>query len=214
MDKVPTDFVYIGIALGILYTSTRLMKAGASHIFALMVAYGIITRLKEISTNDTLSINEEIDYRLEILGAPSHFHLDTNLINLFFSIYGWRERNPNNFDNAIKAVNNVLKISEDTEHVLQRCVDNYEIAYDQSKIAMNMIHGFTYSIDQPLLVTKLKKVLIRLHMLLERHIRQIQKNCEITEGKKKSIDVNSRFIEDAHGPKPFDGSSMTQFDYY
>jgi hypothetical protein len=57
-------------------------------------------------------------------------------------------------------------------------------------------------------------VIIRLQELLERHLTAIQKNCEIIENGKKSIDVNSRFIEDAHGPKPYDGASMGQFDYY
>ena len=190
------------------------MKTGIGHIFALLACYLIITKMKEIEKVEYLNFNQETDYRLEMLGSPSFFHFDINVINLFFSIYEWRKKNENNFDNAIKAVNNILQIKSESEKPLIRCVDNYDIAFDQSKIAMNLMHGFIYSIDHPLLVLKLKKVLSRLQQLLERYLVDIQKNCESLEKKKPTIDVNSRFIEDAIGPKPYDVATMTQFDFY
>lgn len=212
--ELPSDFIYVVIGLAIVYVSTRVLNAGTGHIFALILGYFLITHLKDIEKKEYITYNQETDYRLELLGAPSHFHLDINLINLFFSIIEWRKKNANNFDNAIKAVNNILKVREDSEKPLLRCVDNYEIAVDQSKIAMNMIHGLVYSIDHPILSKKLKKVLFRLQQLLERHIVAIEKNCQITESKKKTIDVNSRFIEDSNGPSAYDGARMSQFDYY
>jgi hypothetical protein len=214
IDVLPKNLVYFIIGLVVLFTSTRLIKAGPSHIFSLMLGYLIIVKLREKEKEGNLSFNEKMDYRNELLSAPSHFHLDANLINLFYSIFGWREKNANNFDHAVAAVNNILKIESDTEKDLERCVDNYEIAFDQSKIALNMIHGFVYTLDHPLLIKKLKKVLVRLQQLLERHLQNIRDNCEITEEKKATRDVNSRFIEDSQGPKPFDGDKMSQFDYY
>jgi len=212
--SLPPNFRYLIIGLTVLLTSTRLVKAGTSHVFAVIIAYFIITKLQEQEKTSSLSFNEEMDYRLDMLGTPSHFHLDADIINLFFNIYGWRKKNPYNFDHAIKAVNNILRIEVDTGKDLKRCVDNYNVAYDQKNTAMNLMHGFIYNIDHPMLVAKLKKVLSRLQQLLERHLVTIQNNCEVTESKKVTIDVNSRFIEDAHGPKPYDESSMTPFDYY
>lgn len=213
-ESFPPNFRYILIGLSVLFISTRLIKAGSSHIFTIIVAYFIVSKLQQHENQSALNFNEEMDYRLEILGAPSHFHMDPNIINLFFNIFGWRKKNPYNFDHAIKAVNNILQIEQDTEKPLKRCVDNYDIAYDQKNIAMNLMHGFVYNIDHPLLVKKLKKVLVRLQELLERHLITIQKNCDVLESKKDSIDVNSRFIQDAFGPKPYDENSMTPFDYY
>ena len=98
--------------------------------------------------------------------------------------------------------------------VLKRCVDNYDVAYDQRNIAMNLMHGFIYAIDNPVLVVKLKTFLKKLQQLLEKHLLIIQGNCDTLEKDKGGIDVNSRFIEDTYGPKPYDGASMSQFDYY
>ncbi len=214
IKDLPSDFIYVIIACAILYLCTRVVKINLGHIFALGACYIIITNLRKKELQENVTFNQETDYRLELLGSPSHFHMDINIINLFYNIYGWRQRNANNFDHAIKAVNNVLRIDQETSIPLQRCVDNYEIAYDQTKIAMNMMHGFVYAIDHPLLVKKLKKVLVRLNQLLERHLQNIQKNCEKTEAKKESVDVNTRYIEDAIGPKAYDGTTMSQFDYY
>lgn len=212
--EVPSDFKYLLIALAILFISTRVIQAKASHIFAVLLGYLIISKLREKEVTETLNFNQNIDYRNELLSSPSHFHMDVNIINLFFSIFGWRNKNANNYDNAVKAVNNILRLEADTEGKLERCVDNYEVAFDQSKTALNLIHGFVYTLDHPLLIKKLKKVLARLQQLLQRHLENIRKNCQISEDIKDGRDTNSRFIEDAEGPKPFDGQKMSQFDYY
>ena len=196
-NTVPSEFVYVIIGMIIFLISTRLSKARSGHIFAVITSYLIIQRLQQQASDSTMSFNEKMDYRLDLLGAPSHFHADTNIINLFYNIYGWRDLNAYNFDNAIKAINNILKIEQDSNLPLQRCVDNYEVAYEQRSIALNLMHGFIYSLDNPILVSKLKKVLERIQQLLERHLVTIQKNCENIENAKNGIDVNSRFIEDA-----------------
>ena len=211
---VPSDFIYVAIGLIVLFISTRILNADTRHIFALMSGAAIIFYLKQQESTENMTFNQEIDYRLELLGVPSHFHLDTNIINLFFSIYAWKEKNEDNFNNAVKYVNNILIIEADSAKHLLRCVDNYEVAKDNAQNALNMIHGFIYSIDHPLLVKKLKKVMIRLQQLLERHLEKIRNNCSKTEDEKPSIDVNSRFIEDADGPQAYDETHTTQFDYY
>ena len=137
--ELPANFKYVLIALGLLYISTRLMKAGPSHIFALIAGYIIIQKLQRQEQESFSSFNQEMDYRLDLLKTFGHFHKDTDIINLFFNIYAWRERNENNFDLAIKAVNNILRVEADSEKPLVRCLDNYDIAYDQSKVALNLV---------------------------------------------------------------------------
>ena len=212
---VGDNFVYVIVALVTLFLSTRILKAGPSHIFALLLAGMIITHLKQKAGTESMTFNAEMDYRNGLLGTPSHFYLDSNLINLFYSIYGWRKLNATNFDNAIDAANNVLRLKEDSENKLQRCVDNYEIAYEQSRLCLNYVHSFIYAVQQPLLVKKLKAVLARLQQLLERILLNIQQNCDKLELAKPKRDVNSRFIEDAHGPKAYDPyNQSTSFEVY
>jgi hypothetical protein len=214
---VSPKLIYVIISVAMFFVSTRIIKAGPAHVFALLLAAGIITHLKRKEETGTLTFNTEMDYRLEMLSNPSHFHLDTNLINLFFSIYGWRKLNPSDFENAVKAANNVLHLREDSEKGVAHCVDNYEVAYQQSRLCMNYLHSMIYSIREPLLVKKLKQVLSRLQQLLERNLVFIQTQCERAELQKPRRDVDSRFIEDAQGPKPFDpyvANTGTSFDVY
>lgn len=208
------DVIYIVVALGVLYFSTRVLRAGTSHIFALILVYILFQKIQQKEKDGFNTFNEQMDYKLSILNTPSHFHLDTNFINLFYDIYDWRKKNANNFHHAMKAANNVLKIENDTEKNLQRCTDNYEIAFEQAKLSLNMMHTFVYTLEHPLLVKKLKRVIARLQQLLYRHLDQIKNNCESTENKKNGRDSHSRDIDDITGPLPHDVHSNSNFEIY
>jgi len=211
VENIPNNFVYIVIIASIFYIFTQVIQARTSHIFSLIVTFFIIKTLREKSTTEYENFNTDIDYRYELIGLPSNFYMDVNLINLYFSIYKWKNFNPHNYNESIRAVNNVLQIEKHSQK-LSRCVDNYEIAYDQSKNALNMLHGFIYNIEQPQLVAKLKKVLHRLQELLARHLSNIRKNCDTIEKNKPKINVDSRFVQDHDGPKAHD--QYSQFDFY
>ena len=205
---------HVIITVFLFFTSTRILSANTTHIFALILIYLVLTRVQAKEAETGMDVNQDMDYKLEMLGAPLYFHVDVNFINLFFDIFGWREKNPNNFDHAIKSVNNVLKLETDTEKPLKRCMDSYEVAFDQGKIALNMMHGFVYVLDHPLKIEKLKKVLTRLQQLLERHLAKMRENCDVLENAKESLDIDSKFVQDSHGPKPYDSHKMSPFDFY
>ena len=212
LNELPPNFQFAIIVLIVFYVCTKMMNIGPGYIFAFLVSSLIIYTLQNQEKKEFTDINEEIDFRNNILKSPSHFYLDTNLINLFYSVYRWRSKNPNNFDLAIKAANNVLQIENDSEKPLLQCASQYSVAVEQSQLAMNFMHGFIYNIDQPLLVNKLKRTLVRLQELLERHIKNIQNNCESVN--KYEINVNTKYIEDADGPKPYDKYGTSQFNVY
>ena len=211
--ELPENFIYVVIFLCIIYISTRIVKAKSSHIFGLIVSIIIIYKLQNIQLDETITFNNEIDYKYKTIGNPSHFYMDVNLINLYYSIYKWKNLNSHNYNESIASVNNILKIEQESKD-LNKCVDNYEIALEQSKNALNMMHGFIYNISHKQLVEKLNNVLKRLQQLLTRHLEAIRMNCNEIENKKDKIDVHSRFIEDHNGPKAFDEFSTTQFDLY
>lgn len=213
IPKIPNDFVYIIVFLLIVFVSTRILRAKSGHIFALLTAWYIIKNLQEKVDRDDTEFHKEMDRKLEKLGNPSHFYMDVNFITLFYSFYGWKNINNDNYASAIKACNNLLKIESDSEKKLQRCVDNYQIAVSQSKIALNMIHGFIYSVEQKIMVNKLKNILKRLQQLLARHLNKIKENCEQTESEKPNVDVNTGYIQDSDFAKPHD-PHVSQFDFY
>lgn len=205
---------YVIVVVAAVYLFTRVFNVNVGHLLAVIVSGLIIYYLNEEETRESVDFNTQMEYRLTVIGSPSHFYTDTNMINLFYNILPWRSLNPNNFDNAVQAVNNVLKLEEDTVLTKEFCVNNYDVAFDQAKLGLNLVHGFVYSIEHPLLVQKLKKVCIRLQMLLERHLDNIRTYCENHENEKGRPNIHSRFIEDAKGPKPYDPQRLSPFDYY
>lgn len=211
---VQRNLIYIIITVIVVMLSTRVFTINTGHLLAFFVSGLIVYYLQTSRDQDDLDFNATMEYRLEALGAPSHFHLDTNLINLFYNILPWRKLNANNFDQALSSVNTVLKIEKDTNQTVEMCVGNYEVAFDNSKLAMNFVHSFVYSIDHPLMVKKLRNVLQRLQQLLERHLDRIRDNCDKQENAKPTRNILSRFIEDAKDVKAFDPQRLSPFDYY
>lgn len=203
---VNNNFVYVVVCLSVVYFSTTILKATTSHIFAVVVCYLLLSRLKQGNEDENLKFNKDIDDKLSVIGNPKFFYLDVNLINLYFSIYKWKSFNPHSFNESIKASSNVLRFKAEK---VARCVDKYEIALEQSKIALNMLHSFVYSIDNRLLIEKLKKVLVRLQQLLARHLQDISTECKSD----LTVDIHTRYIEDSDGPKGFDASA-TPFDFF
>lgn len=203
----PPLLVYVIVAIIVFFVSTRIIHAGPTHIFALIVLIGIIYKLEKDRLEESLTSNEELDYRSEKIGNPEYFYRDPNFINLFYDILKWKNLNPTNYNNAVKSIDNVLRIEHDTEIGVANCIANYNIANEQAGIAINMIHGFTYVLDHPILLSKLKNVLQRLRELLERHIRLIREYCNKTDTVKS--------IEDPNGPFGYDELTVNdQFSYY
>ncbi|KAJ3371233.1 hypothetical protein GGF31_003410 [Allomyces arbusculus] len=133
-----------------------------------------------------------MEFKLEHLGTPSHFHHDSDLINLFYDLRTWRKLNEYNYDQAIVAVNNILKLESEAANLKTTCVENYEVARDMAKLALNLVHGFVYSIEHPLIVEKLERVLEKLQEILAGHLHQINLTCQANEAE-KGRDINSKF---------------------
>ncbi len=210
---IPINGTYVLIVVSVFYVSTRLIRANTSHIFALMLAtFGVYIVWKK--TQESISnFNETLDVKMALLGDPPFLYMDANLINLFHDILPWRTKAPNNFDLALKAVGNVLKIERDAEGPMTRCADQFSLAREQEKLAMNLVHSFVYVLDNKVLVEKLKVVLQRLHQLLERHMATISRHCDAKERAKDTPDINTGIIN-FNGPFARDPAMSSHFDVY
>lgn len=214
---LPIELIYVLVVSTIFFISTRLVKANSAHVFALILSVFAINFIYQKSQSHISNINSELDVKMELLGNPPYFHMDANLIMLFADLLVYRRLNPNNFDLALQAVSHILKVESDVEKIaLTRCVDNYEIARDQAKLSLNLVHGFVHSLTSKTTVVKLVKIIERLQQLLERHLVAITRHCDRLERNKESTDVNSRFIEDFNGPFANDPavSEFGTFDHY
>ena len=134
------ELSYIAVAGAIFFVSTRILKAESSHVFALLCCLFLFMVTRDQRTYLDSDFNTRTELRFKTLGSPSHFHFDTNLINLFYGLLSWRALNPDAFDTCLESCNNVLIIQGHVESGAERCVDSYDIAADQARVALKHLH--------------------------------------------------------------------------
>src|SRR5215203_4369901 len=94
----------------IFYLCTRVFNIRVGHILALLLSVIILYKIQNDQTNETMDFNTMMEFQLQAIGNPSHFHYDTDIVRLFYNLLPWRKLNPNNYDTAIEAINSVLKL--------------------------------------------------------------------------------------------------------
>ena len=187
----------IVVVIVILFASTRVFSISLSHIFALILSIYCISQLNN-DDDQKKTAYDDLDYRNEQIGSPSNFYMDANFINYFYNIFMWRALNSDNFDTAIAAVNNILKIEKDSE--ISNDIQEYDIAYQMAKLAVTMIHGIVYSFKVPKETENLDISLVKLQKLLLKHLEIIKTNYE---NNNDLVNVNTKYIDDISLPDPF-----------
>ncbi|KAJ3348380.1 hypothetical protein GGF32_006244 [Allomyces javanicus] len=206
-------FEYALVALISVFMFTRVFAIGQGHILAFVTTVLVVYLIQQHETTESFSFNSSMEAKLTALGSPSHFHVDSDLINLFHDLQPWRALNPYNYDQAIAAVNNVLRIEVESAGMTTHCIDNYQVAQDMVKLAMNLVHGFVYAMDHHLVIEKLERVLIRLQDLLAGHLHQILTTCNANE-RIKGTDIHSKYVQDESTAKAYDPDHTTPFDLF
>lgn len=200
-------------AIAIFYICTRTLNIGSGHIFALLVTAALIWNVRATESTSKLNLYERIDNKIVAIGSPSFFYVDSNAVDFFYDYLGWRTLNPDNYDRCVEAIDNMLRILLDTEKPLVRCVDHYNIAADFGSMALNLMHGFIYVINDPIIIAKLERGLARLEGLVAKYLKQMKHNCAAIERGKGKRDVNWSYIPEPGVPKGFD-ATHTVFNFY
>lgn len=173
-----------------------------SHVLLLAALYFLSQRLYRDRTQN-LTFIDTMKRKWQDLGTPSQFYLDPNFIVLFHDILEWRSLNPSNFDTAIRGVNNILLLAEESKMLRYNCVNNYQVAMDHRKLVLNSVYGLRYTLGyQGIYQNKLRSVVHRLMVLLERHVDLIRKNCKRISD--THTDSKTRYIIDAKTVKAYD----------
>lgn len=183
---------YVLIVIGTFYVSIRGgFDVQTKHVFALLLSYMIVRKFSEkdeVTSEDSYNL---VQAKLEAIGEPSHFYMDTNMILLYYDMLAWRVLNPDNYEKSKMASNVVLKLLRDSEEPIVFSVHNYQVASEHAAVALNYMSAFELSLPNAQLVKKLKVFVRRLQVLLTKHLRQMRSNCAA--------------IERAKGPKGPDG---------
>jgi hypothetical protein len=135
-----TLILYISIIILTLYLLTNVVKINIGHLLALIISIIIIIYISDSKNNEITDYNTALEYKLKSIldnePYPDYFHLDADLINLFYDIKidfasngsanGDGSGNYVSYRNSVISCNNLLRIRNDIE--LQIC-DKPKITY-------------------------------------------------------------------------------------
>lgn len=214
--------IYLGILVVSLYLFTNgVVDIRAGHLFAVAVTLGIAWYLNDRQLNSDATFNGDLANKLAAIPGVKYFHLDPDMINIFYSIStDLSLLNPKVYLSALKSIDNLLHIRSDFETgALVNQFESFELAEKAGKDALNSCHAFVHSIsDNQVLYDKHTAFVQRLQLLIQRNLDFMKAQMDATAAT-QPIDVNTHFVTDYNGPVSIDKSrgttlSESLFNFY
>ena len=211
------DWVEYGfILMVVLFFVTQILRPSWFFFVGLLIA-GILIYYRIDEKRYTISSkNKELMVKLKSLSPkPANFHMDSDIINLFYNIRDFKTMNSEAYDQALIAVDNMLKVVSEIEAGVYHCKENLDIVRDQMNKAMNHLHTIIYKAPVPKsVILKYMKSLKALHIILRRHVDHVVDVCQ-KQYKDRGIDINTHFVYN-DGPRPDDTkrAEFSNFDIY
>jgi hypothetical protein len=207
---------YLAVIVFVMFIVTRIIQPTALQlialVFALIIVYYRIDKRKTIVTD----AYGELEYRLKVLHPkPENFHMDASLINLFYNTRNFRKLHSEGYDEALVAVDNLLKLESEIQAGVYHCKENLDVMKELMNKAMNHYHSIIFKLPtQVYMMRKHKRALNALHVLLRRHIDDMSKHCE-DYYKQRGVDIDYHPIYNS-GPRPDDTQKQesSDFDFY
>lgn len=207
---------YAFIMISVIYFVTQIMRPSWFFFIGFIFAAGIIYFRIDQKRNTVSTVNKELMVRLRSLTPrPENFHMDPDLINLFYNIREFRRLNSEAYDQTLIAIDNMLKIVSEVEAGVYHCSENLDLVKDQMYKALNHMHTVVYKLPVPkLIMLKYQKALKALHVILRRHVDHVVDICQ-RQYKDRTIDINTHFVYN-EGPRPDDTQKLeySNFDMY
>jgi hypothetical protein len=210
-----SDWIEYGfIALCVMFFVTQILRPSWFFFIGLIftvffVYYRIDQKRSTISTE-----NKELKYRMNALNPrPQNFHMDPDLINLFYNISEFREYNTEAYVQSLKSADLMLKTKAELEVGLYHCKENLDLMREKAKESINHLQTVIHKSPIPKATTiKFQRALNALQVLLRRHIDDAVRICQ-RQYKKRGIDINTHFVYNK-GPRPDDPYYDDHFDMY
>lgn len=201
-------FIYLSIIVFIIYIVSKIIKPSMYNIIGLIFGIIIVYYLNDKNKTTLGYLNEQIETRmLSLRPKPSYFHLDTDIIDIFYNTRDFRKYHREGYDNALMCTDNLLSIVYSVKLGVNDCFRNYDIAREQYEKAMNHYQSIIHHLPtQKVLLDKYQTSMNILQLLLRRHIDDIYKNCEETQVEKG---INNRTeLRYNTGPKANDTDKL------
>ena len=215
----PNQYVEYGIILVfVMFLVTRIIQPSALQIVALIIGLMVVYYRHDKETSIVNDAYSELDYRVKTLyPKPENFHMDADLINLYYNIREFRKYHSEGYDESLVAVDNMLKlISEIEADVVFHCKENLDVIRDLYNKALNHMHTVIYQIPPTSLTyhRKHKRAMNALQIILRRHIDDVVQRCK-KQYSDKGIDIDYHPIYN-EGPRPDDTQKAehSDFDFY
>jgi hypothetical protein len=201
-----------------MFLVTRVVRPTWLQLIALVIALIVIYYRVDKRKAVVSDAYDELDYRITTLyPKPENFHMDADLINLFYNIREFRKYHSEGYDESLVAIDNMLKIISEIEAgVVFHCKENLDVIRDLYNKALNHLHSVIYKIPPTSLEyhRKHKRAMNALQIILRRHIDDIVQRCR-KYYHDRGMDIDHHEIQN-DGPRPDDTQKAdhSDFDFY
>ena len=204
------------ILIVVIFFVTQILRPSWFFFLGLLFAGGIIYYRADQKRYTISSKNKELMMKLKTLSPkPANFHMDPDLINLFYNIRDFKTLNSEAYDESLIAVDNMLKIVSEIEQGVYHCQENLDIVREEMNKAMNHMHTVIYKMPIPKNIEmKYMQALEALQIILRRHVDRVVDICQ-RQYKSRGIDINTHFVYN-DGPRPDDtqNADFSNFNMY
>lgn len=207
---------YCVVLVFVMFIVTRIIQPTALQLVALIIALIVIYYRMDKRKATVSNAYDEIEYRLKTLHPkPENFHMDADLISLFYNMRDFRKVHSEGYDGALVAVDNMLKLVSEVEAGAFHCKENLDVIKEEMNKALNHFHSIIYKLPVQLYVMrKHKRALNALHVILRRHVDDVAKRCK-DYYQKRGVDIDYHPIYN-NGPRDDDTQreEHSDFDFY
>ena len=218
LNKIkPNEWLEYGVVLVfVMFLITRIVQPSALQIIGLIIAIIVIYYRIDKRTTIIQDSYDELEFRLKTLfPKPQNFHMDADIINVFYNIRDMRKFHSESYDTSLVAVDNMLKIVSEMQGGVYHCKENLDIVRNQMGKALNGLQTMIYKLPANLVYQrKLKRALNGLQVILRRHVDDMVELCK-KQYKERGMDIDYHPIYNK-GPRADDTKrqEFSQYDFY
>ena len=177
LTEIPPDRYLIYLFLFfVFYNALSFLNITPTNFIVFLVSLFLIYLYYDKDRNINLTEMQMIEIKLNsIKPEPKYFYLDVGIIEVFSSIQGLREYNVNTYDEIIYHVDDFLKLYYEVfNNEMKSYHKTYDILKDLKLKILNDMHSLVFSLDNELLLDKLKTSTDSLHIILNFYVNQIK----------------------------------------
>lgn len=179
-DIRPAEWLEYGVVIVVvMFLVTRVIRPTWLQLAALTIGAILIFYRADRRKTTNFRAFTELEMRLqELQPKPENFHVDVDILNLYYNTREFRKYHRDGYDQSLVATDNLLKLVTEMEGGVYHCAENLQIVRDQMNKAMNHYQTIIFGLPSDLVFQKKhKRALNALHVLLRRHVDEMTSIC-------------------------------------